>query len=65
MTEPATHHLIEELRKALDHMSADLDRVEILTSALHGFAQPVPDYEPNFQHFGRVRLSAHQSGRGV
>lgn len=62
-TEPATHQLIEELRRTLDNMSADLDRVETLTCALYGFAQPVPDYEPNFQHFNRVQLTAHEVGR--
>lgn len=63
-TEPATHQLIAELRRTLDHMNADLDRVEVLTSALYGFAQPVPDYEPNFQQFGCVELGAHGSGHG-
>lgn len=63
-TEPATHHLIGELRRTLDHMRADLDRIETLTGALHGFAQPIPDYEPNFQHFSRVPLSAHGFRRG-
>ena len=58
-TEPTTH-LIEELRRTLDHMSADLDRIETLTCALYGFTQPVPDYEPNFQHFSGVRMSAHE-----
>ncbi len=62
-TEPATDQLMTELRQTLDHMHADLDRVELLTAALVGFAQPVPDYEPSFQHFNRVRLSAHELGR--
>jgi hypothetical protein len=31
---------------------------------LHGFAQPVPEYEPSFQHFTRVPLNAHGMGRG-
>lgn len=61
-TEPVTHQLTEQLRRTLDHMRADLDRIETLTCALHGFTQPVPDYEPNFQHFSRVQLSAHECG---
>ena len=61
-TEPATDHLMTELRQTLDHMHADLDRVELLTAALLGFAQPVPDYEPIFQHFNREPLSAHELG---
>lgn len=63
-TETVTHRLTGELRQALDDMHADLDRVELLTVALHGFAQPVPEYEPSFQHFNRVPLNAHELGRG-
>lgn len=63
-TEPATHRLSRELRRTLDHMYAELDRVELLTAALHGFAQPVPDYEPSFRHLSRIPLSAHELGRG-
>ncbi len=63
-TEPATDQLMSELRQTLDHMHADLDRVELLAAAVVGFAQPVPDYEPIFQHFNRMPLSAHELGRG-
>ena len=64
-TEPATHRLIGELRQTLDDMHADLDRVELLTAALHAFAQPVPDYEPSFQHIiARIPLGAHERGHG-
>lgn len=61
-TELATDLLINELRRTLDSMYADLDRVELLTAALAGFAQPVPDYEPSFRHFNRVPLSAYELG---
>jgi len=63
-TEPATYRLIDELRQTLDHMNADLDRVEFLTAVLHGFARPVPEYEPRFQHLNHVALSEHELGSG-
>jgi hypothetical protein len=62
-TEPATNRLMTELRQTLDHMHADLDRVELLTAVLVGFAQPIPDYEPSFR-LDRVALSEHELGRG-
>lgn len=63
-TEPGVPRLIDELRQTLDHMQAELDRIELLTAALHGFAQAVPDYAPSFQHLTRIPLSAHEIGRG-
>ena len=40
-----------ELHRALDHVRADLDRVEILGGrARRASAQPIPDYEPDFRH---------------
>ena len=61
-TEPVTQRMIEDLRRTLDRMSADLDRVEVLTAALHGFAQPIPDYEPTFRHFSHAQLTRHELG---
>ncbi len=62
-TEPVTDQLITELRRTLDHMNSDLERVEVLTSALYGFAQPVPDYEPDFERFGCIQLGGRSSHR--
>ncbi len=61
-TEKGTHRLLAELQRTFDRMRVDLDRAEILTAALAGFAKPVPDYEPRFHHFGRARLSKHRLG---
>jgi hypothetical protein len=49
-----------ELQGVLDHVRADLDRIEILTAALGAFAKPVPDYEPAFRHLRNLQLSAHE-----
>jgi hypothetical protein len=46
-----------ELHGVLDHMRADLDRIEILTAA---FSRPVPDYEPSFRHMRHLMLTAHE-----
>ncbi|HEY5167511.1 MAG TPA: hypothetical protein VII80_06895 [Pseudolabrys sp.] len=46
----------------LDHMRADLDRVEILTAALSAFTKPVPDYEPSFRHMRHLMLTTHELG---
>ena len=62
-TQTATDQLIRALRRTLDHMNADLERIELLTAALDGFARPVPDYEPGFHHFSGVSLAAHELGR--
>jgi hypothetical protein len=51
-----------ELRRVLDHVRADLDRIEILTAALNAFSKPVPDYEPAFQHINGLALKQHQIG---
>jgi hypothetical protein len=48
-TKPPTPEVAEELD----------DRLELLMALVHAFAQPVPEYEPEFRHV-RDRLSAHQ-----
>ena len=35
-----------QLQEAIDRLRADLVRVEIWASALHGFSRPIPDYQP-------------------
>ena len=61
-TENATDHLKRELKRAVETLRADLDRVELLTAALSAFHRPVPDYEPTFRHAQRMSLSAHELG---
>lgn len=49
-----------DLQHAIDHAHADLDRIELLTAALSAFSQPVPEYEPKFQHMHGLALSRHE-----
>jgi hypothetical protein len=60
--ETATDRVRRQLKRALDNMRADLDRVEILSAALQAFSKPVPDYEPGFRHMRNHSLRAHQLG---
>ena len=61
-TETAIDRVKCELHDVLDHMRADLDRVEILTAALSAFSKPVPDYEPSFRHMRHLMLTTHELG---
>lgn len=58
--EPATaiERMKREMHRALDRVRAELDRIEILSSALAAFSKPVPDYEPGFRHMRHVTASA-------
>ena len=58
--ETAIDRVRRDLQRVLDHVRADLDRIEILTAALIAFTKPVPDYEPAFRHMHDLKLSAHQ-----
>jgi hypothetical protein len=58
--ETAIDRMRRELRRVLDHVRADLDRIEILTAALSAFSKPVPEYEPSFRHVHNMTLTAHQ-----
>jgi len=60
--ESAIDRVRRELRRVLDHVCADLDRIEILTGALNAFSKPVPNYEPTFQHINGLALKQHQIG---
>jgi hypothetical protein len=60
--ESAIDRVRRELRRVLDHVRADLDRIEILTGALNAFSKPVPDYEPTFRHVKSMALTQHQIG---
>lgn len=59
-TDNVAQKITEELQRKLAKMSADLDRVEILTAALVGFSRPVPDYEPAFHHLNKTTLRDHE-----
>lgn len=59
-TETAIDRVRCELHRALDHMRADLDRIEILSAALAAFSRPIPDYEPGFRHMRHLTLNAHE-----
>lgn len=59
-SDTAIDHMRRELHRALDHTRADLDRIEILTAAMSAFSQPVPEYEPKFQHMHGLTLSRHE-----
>lgn len=58
--ESAIDRLRQELARALDDVHVDLERIDILVSALNAFSKPVPDYEPAFQHIHPVMLTSHQ-----
>jgi len=58
--ETAVDRVRRDLHRVLDHMRADLDRIEILTAALSAFSKPVPDYEPGFRHLHHLTLSVHE-----
>jgi hypothetical protein len=49
-----------DLLRALDHTRAELDRIELLSAALNAFSQPVPEYEPKFQHMHGLGLTRHE-----
>ena len=61
-TEAAIDRVTCELHGVLDHMRANLDRIEILTAALSAFSRPIPDYEPSFRHMRHLMLTAHELG---
>ena len=42
----ANEKIERQLQEAIDHLRADLVRVEIWASALTGFSRPIPDYQP-------------------
>lgn len=60
-SDTAIDRVRRELYRVLDHMRADLDRIEILTAALSAFGKPVPEYEPSFQHMHKWRSAPMRS----
>jgi hypothetical protein len=65
MTNTATDRLKRELDAILDSMRNDLDRVELLVTALSVFSRPVPDYEPRFHHLHRAAWNAQELGQAA
>jgi hypothetical protein len=59
-TDSAMDRVTSELLRALDHTRAELDSIELLSAALSAFTQPVPDYEPRFQHVHGLALTRHE-----
>ena len=59
-TETAIDRVTCELHGVLDHMRADIDRIEILMAALSAFRRPVPNYEPAFRNMRHLMLTAHE-----
>jgi hypothetical protein len=52
--------MIRSGRNVAPELSEELDeRLELLMAFEYAFAQPVPEYEPEFRHV-RDRLSLHQ-----
>jgi hypothetical protein len=52
-TTERTERLKRELDGVFKTMHAELDRAELLATALNAFCRPVPDYEPRFRHLTR------------
>jgi hypothetical protein len=48
--ETTIDRLRRKIQRAFDNIWIELDRIEILVTALHAFSGPVPDYEPGFRH---------------
>ena len=44
--EPAKERIARQLMEAVERLQYDIARVELWASALGGFSQPVPDYDP-------------------
>lgn len=56
----AADRIKREMSRALDRARLELDRIDILATALAAFSKPVPDYEPGFQHLRYARASAFE-----
>ncbi len=56
----AADRIKRDMSRALDRMRVELDRVEIMATALVAFTKPVPEYEPGFQHLRYASASAFE-----
>ena len=65
MTEQAEDIIVRNLIEAIERLHADLDRVELWTTALGSFVRPVPDYRANDQYLlgSQSRRGAHKASR--
>lgn len=61
--DPTTEQMKQELYRAMDRLRREITRVEILVAALNVFSRPIPDYEPAFQHVGRVTRGVEEFGQ--
>jgi hypothetical protein len=62
MPEPAEDLIVRNLIETLEHLRADLDRMELWAAALGCFHHPIPDYRPADQHLlkpSATRQSQH------
>ena len=53
----------EKLRKAIESLRSDIDRVEFWADALEGLAQPVPEYQAT-DRLSRHLLPSHRPRSG-
>lgn len=60
MTQEPQQQLMNDLQGALDKISCELARVELLAAALARLSRPVPEYEPRFRHLGPLGLTDHE-----
>ena len=56
--ETAADRLRRELHRAIERIRSELDKIDLLSSAMVAFSAPVPDYEPGFRHMRHVTASA-------
>lgn len=54
--EPAKERIARQLMEAVERLQYDIARVELWASALGGFSQPVPDYDPSKSKLGEFML---------
>ena len=54
--EPAKERIARQLMEAVERLQGDIARVELWASALGGFSQPVPDYDPSKSKLGEFML---------
>ena len=47
MLTPLQQHLARRLADSIDRLHKEVEQVELWASAVSGFIQPVPDYEPD------------------
>jgi len=61
MPEQAKDLIVRILIETLEHLRAELDRMELWASALGSFHHPIPEYRPADQHL--LKPSANRAQR--